>query len=74
MIFLGLVLGGVALDKKFSTSPWLTLVGTAFGGTAAFYTLYKAIYGIGRKRAPGSPSERADGSDDDRASGRSQRT
>lgn len=50
MIFLGLVLGGVYLDKRFSSAPWLTLAGTALGGTAAFYTLYKAVYGIGRGR------------------------
>lgn len=50
MIFLGLVMGGVYLDKRFSSAPWLTLAGTALGGTAAFYTLYKAVYGIGRER------------------------
>jgi hypothetical protein len=59
VIFLGLVLGGVYLDKRFSSAPWLTLAGTALGGTAAFYTLYKAVYGIDRRRGA-SPKAKAE--------------
>jgi F0F1-type ATP synthase assembly protein I len=40
--FLGL---GYWLDRRWNTSPYLILAGTLLGGTAAFYTLYREIYG-----------------------------
>ncbi|MBI1850471.1 MAG: AtpZ/AtpI family protein [Planctomycetes bacterium] len=47
--FLGL---GYWLDAKWKTSPYLILAGTLIGGTAAFYTLYREVFGKtrGRKR------------------------
>ncbi len=49
VIFLGLVFAGVYCDRRFSSDPWFTLAGTALGGIAAFYSLYKSIYGVGRR-------------------------
>jgi ATP synthase protein I len=35
--------GGQWLDKKFGTSPWLTLVGLAFGTAAGIRSLLRAL-------------------------------
>ncbi len=45
--------GGVALDKRFDSSPVLTLVGVALGLILSGYQLYELAY-VGRKdREPG---------------------
>lgn len=36
------LLGGNWLDEKFGTSPWLTLIGLAYGLAAAGRSLYRA--------------------------------
>lgn len=35
---------GLWLDRKFDSSPWLILAGTALGGSAAFYHLVKVVF------------------------------
>ncbi|HVJ17866.1 MAG TPA: AtpZ/AtpI family protein [Polyangiaceae bacterium] len=37
------LLGGQWLDKKFGTSPWLTIIGLAYGIAAAVRALYRAL-------------------------------
>ncbi|QQR81642.1 MAG: AtpZ/AtpI family protein [Deltaproteobacteria bacterium] len=39
----GGVLGGQWLDKRWGTSPWLTLVGLVLGAVAGFYNLIKIL-------------------------------
>lgn len=41
-VFTGL---GVWLDRKFSTSPWLTLLGAVIGMTGGFISFFKAVLG-----------------------------
>lgn len=41
-ILLG-VLGGLWLDSKLHTTPWLVIVGLLLGITVAFYGVYKMI-------------------------------
>jgi len=41
-IALGLF-GGAWLDKKFSTAPWLTVIGLAYGVAAAGRAIYRAL-------------------------------
>ena len=38
----GLLLGGVA-DKKWETSPWMTLIGLTLGATGGFYNLFRIL-------------------------------
>lgn len=42
MVIGGLLLGGW-LDKKWSTSPWLTLVGLLLGAIGGFYNLIRVV-------------------------------
>ncbi|HYO97313.1 MAG TPA: AtpZ/AtpI family protein [Polyangiaceae bacterium] len=37
------LLGGSWLDKKFGTSPWLTLIGLAYGLAASGRAIYRAL-------------------------------
>lgn len=46
-IFIGLFLG-VFLDKRFDTSPWLTLIGLGFGIAAAYSNIVRAINQSGK--------------------------
>jgi F0F1-type ATP synthase assembly protein I len=46
-VFTGL---GVWLDKKFDTSPWLTLLGAALGMTGGFISFFKAVLGTRTRR------------------------
>ena len=46
-VFTGL---GVWLDRKFDTSPWLTLLGAAIGMTGGFISFFKAVLGTTRKK------------------------
>ncbi len=48
-VFTGL---GVWLDRKFGTSPWLTLVGALFGMTGGFVSFFKTVLGTTRNRRP----------------------
>jgi F0F1-type ATP synthase assembly protein I len=48
-IFTGL---GVWLDKKFDTSPWLTLLGALIGMTGGFISFFKTVLGTTRNRRP----------------------
>ena len=43
-------------DRRFQTSPWLTLSGAFFGMTAGFVNLYRTAAGIQKRdrRNPGS--------------------
>lgn len=36
---------GYFLDKKWETSPWLTVVGAVIGITAGFYNFFKTVLG-----------------------------
>ncbi len=45
-VFLGL---GYWLDSKWETSPYLTLAGTLVGAVAAFYILYREVFGRATK-------------------------
>lgn len=38
----GLLIGGY-LDKRWDTSPWLTLTGLILGGVGGFYNLIKIL-------------------------------
>lgn len=38
----GLLLGGW-LDKRFDTSPWLTVIGLVVGGIGGFYNLIRLV-------------------------------
>lgn len=35
--------GGLWLDRRFKSSPWLMLVGVVLGFTGSGYTLYRAV-------------------------------
>lgn len=50
----GLIGGGVALDRLFGTEPALTLIGTSLGLVAAAYELYE-LARIGRRDRPAGP-------------------
>ncbi len=39
----GGVLGGQWLDKRWDTTPWLTLTGLVIGAVAGFYNLIKIL-------------------------------
>ena len=43
---------GVWLDKKFGTSPWLTLLGAIIGMTGGFISFFRAVLGTTRNRRP----------------------
>jgi ATP synthase protein I len=36
---------GIWLDKKFATSPWLTLLGVIIGMTGGFISFFKTVLG-----------------------------
>lgn len=38
-IFVGFTYGGITLDKKLGSHPWLTLIGVALGFSIALYRL-----------------------------------
>lgn len=38
-IFVGFTYGGITLDKKLGSHPWLTLIGVTFGFSIALYRL-----------------------------------
>ncbi len=44
------VFGGMWLDKKFGLSPWLTVVGAAFGFVAMIYYVIKLANSFGGKQ------------------------
>lgn len=48
------ILGGVFLDRKLGTEPWLTFAGVALGLAAAGYQLYElaTLDQAGRKSGP----------------------
>ena len=48
-VFTGL---GVWLDKRFGTSPWLTLLGAVIGMTGGFVSFFKTVLGTTRNRRP----------------------
>ena len=48
-VFTGL---GVWLDKRFDTSPWLTLLGAIIGMTGGFVSFFRAVLGTTRTRRP----------------------
>lgn len=50
----GLIAGGVALDRLFGTAPTLTLIGIGLGLAAAAYELYELAQ-IGRRDRPAGP-------------------
>ena len=35
---------GVWLDRKFDTSPWLTIAGVVIGAGGGFYSMYRKLY------------------------------
>ncbi len=43
---------GVWLDKRFGTSPWLTLAGALLGMTGGFIGFFKTVLGTTRNRRP----------------------
>jgi F0F1-type ATP synthase assembly protein I len=45
--FLGL---GYWLDGKWNTRPYLTIAGALLGAAAAFYVLYREVYGRTKDR------------------------
>lgn len=52
-IFLG-VIGGLWLDSKFNTEPWLVIVGLLLGVFLAFYGVYRMILpNMGKKQNKG---------------------
>lgn len=48
-----LVGGGVWLDIRFNTAPWLTIIGLALGLVAAGYQLYELVLVSQKDRKPG---------------------
>ena len=46
-VFTGL---GVWLDRKFDTSPWLTLLGAIIGMTGGFISFFKTVLGTTRDK------------------------
>jgi F0F1-type ATP synthase assembly protein I len=40
---------GYWLDRRLGTLPWLTIVMVFFGAGAAFYHVYRAVLGKGRR-------------------------
>ncbi len=42
---------GVWLDRKFATSPWLTLAGALVGMTGGFISFFKAALGTRNRRS-----------------------
>ncbi len=50
----GLIAGGVALDRLVGTAPTLTLIGIGLGLAAAAYELYELAQ-IGRRDRPAGP-------------------
>ncbi len=55
----GLV-GGVWLDRKFETDPWLTLIGFGFGIAAGGRAIYRAIQVLNREALEEEANERAE--------------
>ncbi len=43
---------GVWLDKRWNTSPWLTLLGAVLGMTGGFISFFKTVLGTTKDRKP----------------------
>lgn len=54
------LLGGQWLDKRFGTSPWLTLIGLGFGSAAGIRTLWRAAKAAERELVQEEERERAE--------------
>ena len=40
---------GYWLDRKFGTLPWMTIVLVFLGASAAFYSIYRRVFGGSRR-------------------------
>ncbi len=43
---------GWYLDKKWHSSPWLTLVGAVLGVATGFYQFFKTVMNLEKKKSP----------------------
>ena len=49
-------LGGMYLDKRWNTTPWLTVAGVVLGAVAAFINLVRVASRFGSGRSPDGQS------------------
>ena len=65
ILFVGSVLLGWWADKRFGTSPTLTLVGMAFGAFGGFWTLFRTVQRLSREAEQADAEEKKKRSDGD---------
>jgi F0F1-type ATP synthase assembly protein I len=45
------LLGGMWLDRRLGTDPWLLIAGVMVGGVAGFWSIYRRLVVLPRERA-----------------------